>query len=110
MEEHTLFVSQEIVAPVDQRAQRLLARKRCPVAAREQAETVGQPRRDLLDRERAAARGGQLERKRDAIKALADSGNRRRVVVAQRERRLRGNRALDEQARSAVLRDRVAEE
>ena len=102
-----LLVVEQVVAPVDQRAQRLLARQRRAIAAGQQTEAIGQPRRDLLDRQRAHARGGQLERERNAVEALADAGDRRRVVVGDRERRLRRQRALDEQPRRRVLLERM---
>ena len=40
---------QQVVAPIDQSAQRLLARQGGAAAAGEQAKAVVQPRRDLLD-------------------------------------------------------------
>ncbi len=67
---------EQVVAPVDQRAQRLLARQRGAVAAGQQAEAIVQARRDALDRQRAHARGGELERERNAVQPPADVGDR----------------------------------
>ena len=64
--------SQEVVAPVDQRAQRLLARQRGAVAAGQQPEAIVQALGDLLDRQRAHARRGELDRERNAVEPPAD--------------------------------------
>ena len=52
-EQAPLVVVEQVVAPVERRAQRLLARQRGAAAAGEQAEAVVEPRGDLLDRQRA---------------------------------------------------------
>ena len=86
-----------VVAPLDGRAQRLLARQRGPAAAGEQAEAVVELGQDLLDPQHAGARRRQLERQRDAVEPPADLGDGRRVGVGERElgRDLAG--ALDEE-------------
>src|SRR5206468_13071544 len=71
-EYRALFIGEEVVAPVDRCAERLVAGHRNTTAAGEQAEAVIEPRRDLLDGQGANARGGELEREWDAIEALAD--------------------------------------
>ena len=53
-EQRALRLAEQVVAPVDQRAQRLLARQGRPAAAGQQPEAVVQPGGDLLDRQRAA--------------------------------------------------------
>ncbi len=95
-EQHSLWLGQQFVAPVDQRAQRLLPRERRAVAARQQPETVVQAGGNGLDADRAHARGGELDRQRDAIQPVADLRDVRGVVLGQVKRRLRGDRALDE--------------
>ena len=55
----------------------------------------------------SAACGGELERKRYAVELVADLGNRRRVVLADGERRPRATRPVNEQSNRVVLRHRV---
>ena len=76
---------QQVVAPVDQRAQRLLARQRGAAAAGQQPEAVVQPRGDLLRRKHLDARGRQLDRQRDAVQPVADLRDGGRIGVRQRE-------------------------
>ena len=66
---------EQLVAPVDRRSQRLQPRQRAALAAGQQAEAVGQPGGDVLDRQDAHARRGQLDRERDAVEVLADLGD-----------------------------------
>src|ERR1043165_9397745 len=74
--EYALFVvEEELVAPVDHRAQRLLTWERGTRPAGEQAEPVFQTSGDLLDRERAGARGGELDCERESVEAAADVGD-----------------------------------
>ena len=49
-------------------------------------------------------RGGQLDRQRQAVQPAADLGDDRRVVAGEREVRVRGARALDEQAHAVEVR------
>ncbi len=62
-----LVLGQQVVTPVDERAQRLLAGQRALVAARQQAEAVVKPRGDGLYRHRAHACRGELDGERDAV-------------------------------------------
>ena len=75
-QQRALGIGQEVVAPVDARAQRLLPRQRRAIALGQQPEAVGQARRHRVHRERARARGRKLERQRNAIEAPADVGER----------------------------------
>ncbi|MFY4695353.1 hypothetical protein [Burkholderia glumae] len=59
-------------APVERGAQRLVARQRGAKTARQQREPVGQPLVDAVDAEADDARGGQLDRERNAVEAAAD--------------------------------------
>ena len=53
-QQRPLRLGQQVVAPVERRPQRLLARQRGPAAAGQQPEAVVQPPGDLLDRQRPA--------------------------------------------------------
>jgi hypothetical protein len=63
----------------------------------EQPEAVRQPRRHRFHRERTRARRRKLERQRNAVETPADFGQSRRVLGCHAKRRLRGDRAIDEQ-------------
>jgi len=70
-EQFALLRRQQVVAPVDQRAQRLLAGR--PFDRRRQkAKAIGQAIGDVLNGQRAAPVPGQLDRERNAIQAMAD--------------------------------------
>ncbi len=96
-EQDPLLLGQQVVAPVDQRPQGLLARQRGPVAACQQTEAVRQALGDLLHRKRAQARRGELDRQRNAVQAPTDFGHGRGIPVGDAKGRLRRDRALDEQ-------------
>ena len=72
-EEHALLAGEQVVAPLDRGAQRLLARARGAAAGGEHVEAVAQPRRDLVERERRHARRGQLDGQRHAVEAAGRS-------------------------------------
>jgi hypothetical protein len=93
-----LVLVEQVVAPVDQRAQGLLARKRAAVAPCQQLEAVTQVERDLLDRHRPYAGGSELDGQREAVEAAADFGNPRDVLRGDGKPRTRGRRAVGEQA------------
>ena len=69
---------EQVVAPVDRRRERLLARQQRAAAAGEQAEAVVEPREDLVDAHRAHPRRRELDGERDAVEARADRCDRRR--------------------------------
>ena len=64
-----LGLAAQLVAPVDERAQRLLPGQRRPAPAGEQAEPVVQAVGELLDGQRAQPRRGELDRQRHAVEA-----------------------------------------
>src|SRR4051812_19557780 len=64
-EHRALFFRQQVVTPVDQRAQRLLARQHGAVASGKEAEAVVESRSNGLYRKRAHPRGGELDGERD---------------------------------------------
>ena len=88
-EQPLLGVGQELVAPVDGVAQRLLADGQVAAAAGEQIETALEARPDLRRREDPDPRRRQLDRQRQAVETGADLGDRRRILRGQRERGLR---------------------
>ena len=90
LEHPLLVVEQQLVAPVDDGAQRLLPRQRRPGAAGEQAEPIVEAGRDLLDRERTRAGRGELDGERQPVEAGADLRHRREDVVGQPRRRRPG--------------------
>ena len=72
--EHTAFVvEQEVVAPVDHGAQRLLTRERGARADSQQPEPVVEPAQEIIGRERAHPRRGELDRERKAVEAFTES-------------------------------------
>ena len=98
---------EQVVAPVDQRAQRLLSRQARPGAAREELEAVVQTLGDRFDRQRAHASGGELQRERNAVEAPADLDQRVRVLRGHGEPRLHGLGAIDEQPHGLELQQGV---
>ena len=96
-QQHLLARAEQRVAPLHRRSQRAVARQRRAAPRGEQAEGVVEAVRDLLGRQHAHARRGELDRERDAVEPPADLGHGRRVARRQRERRRRGLRPLDEQ-------------
>ena len=67
-------------APIYQRPQRLLSRKRGARASGEQAEPVVEPAIDFFDRHRPQPRDRELDRRRDAIEATANRPDCGRVL------------------------------
>ena len=97
---------EEVVAPGDRAAQRLLARRQVARAGGQQVELVLQPAEDRLGRQELDPRGGQLDGQRHAVEPGADGRHRGRVLVGDGEARPDRHRALDEQAHGGVLLDR----
>ena len=83
-EARLLVVAEQRVAPVDRRAQRLLAGGRVAGAGAERGERGVQALGDLAGREQPAAGGRQLDRERQPVDAPADLRDRGRVAVAER--------------------------
>ena len=105
-EERLLVGAEQVVAPVDRRAERLLAGGQVARAAGEEVEALLEPGEQRLGREQLRTRGGELDRERQAVEADADLGDRRRVRVRDREVGLHGPGALDEERDRVVLRER----
>ena len=92
-----LALVEQIVAPIDERAQRLLPRQDVAAAAGEHAEALVEPLAQLARAEHLDARRGELDGERDAVEPPADVGDDRRVLVGQRETVVGGARPLDEE-------------
>ena len=84
-EELLLFFGEEVVRPLDRRAQGLLARIGVALAL-EQVETLREPLEQLLRAEERGAGSGELERERELVEAEAELGHR----LGRRERRIDG--------------------
>ena len=105
--EHDLLVLvQPVVAPFHRRGEGLLAREDGAGAAREEMEAIVELEGDALGGHLATTSGGELQRERDAIEAMADLRDRRGVRIGDHERRAGAARAIDEQADRLVLRQR----
>ena len=102
-EARLLVVAEQLVAPVDRRAQRLLAGGRVAGAGAERAERGVQALGDLGGRQQPAAGGGQLDRQRQPVDAPADLRDRGGVAVARAQTR---DRALARARRTARRRRR----
>jgi hypothetical protein len=97
-EQRALEPGEQVVTPVDAGAQRSLAWQRGAVAARQQAETIGKVRGDLLDGQRADARRGELDRQRNAVEVAADVGDCGGIGLGHPKRGLGRDGAVGEQA------------
>jgi hypothetical protein len=85
------------VAPVDRFAQRPVPRHGRPAGGDEQLEGVVEPGCDLLGREHAHPRRGQLDRQRNAVEPPADLRDRGGVRVIEQERGKDRARAREKQ-------------
>src|SRR3981081_2889249 len=99
----TLRVVQQVVAPVNERAQRLLSRDHGSTATGEEPESVVEPPGNLSDRENSDPGCRKLERQRNAVETAADPNDVGCVLLGQRKRRLIGSAAVDEQGDRLVL-------
>ena len=86
-EHRALVRGEQVVAPVEGRAQRLMAARRRAGPAGQYREDVVQALRQLCGRQDPYPRGGQLDRQRQAVQATADLQDRGGVVVGDAERR-----------------------
>ena len=98
-----LVFAQEIPAPVDDGAQRLLAGQRGAAASRKQPEAVVEARGDLGNGQRAQPRSRELDRERQAVEAPADLDDAAHVRCVDRESRRSGGRAIREELGGGVL-------
>ena len=96
-EKRSLVDGQQLVAPVDQRVERLLPRQCGAASAGEQAKAVVQAREHPLERHGPDAGRGELDRERDAIEAGAESACDRMRRIGEREVGLFEPRTVDEE-------------
>ena len=97
VEHDLLFGREQLVRPVDQRAQGLLPFLQHARAAGQQLVAVLQAGIDVGDGERADARGGELDRQRDAFQPRNQFRHRRGFALGELERGLVLLRAFNEQ-------------
>ena len=97
LEQSLLGGRQQLVAPFDRRAKRLLALRQVAGAAAERLEAAGEPIPERVGREEVEAGGRELDCKRQPVEAAADLGDRGGVVVGQPEVRPDAASPLDEQ-------------
>ena len=106
-EEAALGLVQQVVAPGDRVAQRLLTGRQVACAAGQEGKSSLQPADDRLGREQADPGGRQLDRQRQAVQPDADLGDRGGVLVGEREVRPDASRARSRNSATAgVLGDR----
>jgi hypothetical protein len=98
LEQRSLVVVQQVVAPVDERSQRAVPGHRGAAAARQEIEALVQPLRDLLHRHGAQTRRCQLQCQRETVQPVADLGNRRSALLRQAESGCGRGGAIDEQS------------
>jgi len=72
---HPLVLAQQVVAPVQCRAQRLLPWQCSMRVAGQHPKAIAEPRIDLLDRQRASTGCGKFQRERNAVEMNANLGN-----------------------------------
>ena len=90
-------VVQQVVAPGDRAAQRLLALRDVAGSDRQQLEVMLEPSQDLIRRQELDPRRGELDGKRHPVQARRDPGHRGRIGVRDGEGRSDGRRPRDEQ-------------
>ena len=98
---------QQLVAPVDRAAQRLLTGGQIPRTAAQEREPASEPSQDRLRTEDACPCGSELDRQWQAVQAGHDLGDRRHGFVGDREVRAHRHRPLDEQLHRLVARKRL---
>ena len=96
-EDRPLVLGEQVMAPVEGRAQGLVAERRRAGPADQDREHVVQPLRQLAGGQDPHPRGGQLDRERQAVDAAAHLQDRGGVVVREPERRQHQLRPLLEE-------------
>ena len=84
-EQRPLGPGEEPVAPVQRRAQRLLAGRKIARAAGQELERLLEPPRHRVGRQQAAPGRGELDRQRQAVQPAADLGHVARTLVRELE-------------------------
>src|SRR5207344_150353 len=88
-EERLGILLEQVVAPVEGHAQRLLMLRCVPSAAGEEREPIRQPPEERGRRKEFGSRRRELDRKRQTVKARTELGHGGRVLLAQLEVRVR---------------------
>ena len=88
---------EQVVAPGDRPAERLLACRQVARAGRQDIELVVEPGQDGVGRQDLDPGGGELDGERHAVEPGADGRHRGGVLGRHLEARSDGDRALDEQ-------------
>ena len=98
LEQFLLGRVKQIIRPVDQGLEGLLARQCGAVSAGEESESLIQPFLNLVDGHGAKTRGGELDRQRDPVKATAQPCHGVAVVRVEREVRTLLTGTINEKA------------
>jgi hypothetical protein len=102
--EQTPFrAGQQMITPIERRMQRLLARQGHATAARQEADTLVEPRRDLLHREALDPSCRELQGEGNAVQTLTHLSDHRRVTPGECEPRLHGRGPFEKQPEGWVL-------
>ena len=106
--EQPLFgLAEQVVAPGNRRAQRLLTRRQIPRAAGQDLETALQPPQHRRRRQRLDAGRRQLDGQGQTVQPVADLGNRAPVLAGQREVGLGRRRPFHKQHDRRIARQGV---
>ena len=97
---------EQVVAPADRGAQRLLALRRVARAGAQQVQAAREAVEDLGGREDLGAGGGELDRQRQAVELRADLLDAR-VAVVELQARVDGAGAAQEQRGGGLARERA---
>ena len=101
-EQPALRLAQQVVAPVERRAQRAVAVGQVGGAAGEQAEAVVEPAQHRLRRQQPHARRGELDGERQPVEPPAELGDGPGVAAVEREVGHQRPGAADEQRHRGV--------
>ena len=88
---------EQVVAPLDRRAHRLLPRERFASSPRQESKSIVELLDERADRQRVDAGRRQFDRERNSVEAAADFSDRRRVFRRRCETKVCGARPVDEQ-------------
>ena len=102
-EQFLLVGGEQVMAPIDRPAQRLLPCRQVARPAHEKAQPMAELREHALRRQHPHPRRGEFDRQRQAVEPVADLRHRGSVLVGDREGGLHRHRALDEQGHRFVL-------
>ena len=102
------LLRKQVIAPVEGRAQRPVARERRSPAPGEELEPVIQERDDFRRAQHHRVRRGELDRERDAVQPPADRRNRAEVLLVLLEIGSERTRPRDEQLDRGMLQRHVA--